>query len=521
MIGVSNWQMYSEIKRKKELKFSQRRTAYYLGISRDTVKKYWDMDPEAFNNYLTEGKRRNKKLSQYDGIITDWLRKYPNMSAAQVEDWLKEHYNMIEINERTVRRHVHWLRKEYDIPKVSNPRNYQALQLLPPGKQVQVDFGELSIKRVNGSKVKLYFAAFILSHSRLLYAYFLDRPFRTPDLILAFHRYFNYIGGMPEEVAIDQDTLMISSENSGDIIYTYEFERFIQKCNLKMHVCRKADPESKGIVESGAVRYIKHSFMPNRLFDELQNYQAQFEAWLDRTGNKREHRTIKRVPIEVFLTTEKYHLRSAPETETMSHDPILTRNVHKDNTIWFQSNRYTVPLGTYNKMKEVGIRVNDEKGVLTIYDPDTGEFIAEHTIALEKGALIQNRNHLRDYSQKANQLFEGMVKKLGEPYRPYLLAIKEAKPRYIRDQYQVISNLIEKYGIEFIQEAINHCTKSSLHNVSDLKDVAIALNIRREDAREDKGDKKNLLQPKTIKDKVMTVETVKRDINLYCELVSE
>lgn len=106
--------------------------------------------------------------------------------------------------------------------------------MLPPGKQVQVDFGSKTVTRASSKKITLYFAAFILAHSKYLYASFLDRPFRTPDLILAFQRYFAYINGLPEEIAIDQDKLMVVSENSGDIIYTYEFERFIETNKLKM-----------------------------------------------------------------------------------------------------------------------------------------------------------------------------------------------------------------------------------------------------------------------------------------------
>lgn len=46
-----------------------------------------------------------------------------------------------------------------------NPRTYEAVPELPMGKQVQVDFGELNLKRPTGSTVKIYAAAFLLSHS--------------------------------------------------------------------------------------------------------------------------------------------------------------------------------------------------------------------------------------------------------------------------------------------------------------------------------------------------------------------
>lgn len=74
--------MYSEIMQKKALKFTQRQTARYLGISRNTVKKYWNMDAGTFNNLLCS-QGREKKLTRYDQIIIEWLTKYPDMSAAK------------------------------------------------------------------------------------------------------------------------------------------------------------------------------------------------------------------------------------------------------------------------------------------------------------------------------------------------------------------------------------------------------------------------------------------------------
>jgi len=43
---------------------------------------------------------------------------------------------------------------------------------------------------------------------------------------------------------------MVVSENRGDIIYTRDFKQFTEEMDLKMYVCRKSDPESKGKIEN-------------------------------------------------------------------------------------------------------------------------------------------------------------------------------------------------------------------------------------------------------------------------------
>ena len=42
------------------------------------------------------------------------------------------------------------------------------------------------------------------------------------------------MGGMPEELVFDQDSIVCVSENAGDIIYTYELEKFQQECGLSI-----------------------------------------------------------------------------------------------------------------------------------------------------------------------------------------------------------------------------------------------------------------------------------------------
>ena len=65
--------------------------------------------------------------------ICNWLRAYPTLSAAQVCDWLKEHYNE-DFRERTVSRYVKRLREEYGLKKAPNPRDYEAVPELPMGQ---------------------------------------------------------------------------------------------------------------------------------------------------------------------------------------------------------------------------------------------------------------------------------------------------------------------------------------------------------------------------------------------------
>src|SRR5690625_7543675 len=86
------------------------------------------------------------------------------MSAAQVFDWLLDKYEHLKVAESTVRSYVRELRKTYDIPKETLPRDYEAVPEAPLGAQMQVDFGETTQQTNDHRKAKLYCISFVLSH---------------------------------------------------------------------------------------------------------------------------------------------------------------------------------------------------------------------------------------------------------------------------------------------------------------------------------------------------------------------
>ena len=130
------WQMYSKIHELKRLNLKISQIARHVGVSRNTIYKYIDMTPEEFQQCLERRETRKKKLDNYKGKILGWLKEYPDLSAAQVYDWLQEQYTEIDVCERTVGNLVNQLRKEHAIPKTVYKRQYEAIPDPPMGYQV-------------------------------------------------------------------------------------------------------------------------------------------------------------------------------------------------------------------------------------------------------------------------------------------------------------------------------------------------------------------------------------------------
>lgn len=505
--------MYSKIQQLKQDGLRKAQVARNLGIDRKTVRKYWDMTLDEYQQIFQQLHNRNRKLDKYKEDILTWLYRHNDYTSAQILDLLWEKYpgEKSEICYSTLRRYVRELRAENNIPKGASPRQYQAIVDPPMGYQAQVDLGYTTLLDAEGKSHDLCVIAMVLSHSRHKYFEWFDRPPVAADFINFHERAFNYFGGMPEEIVYDQDRLIIVNENFGDIIYTLAFENYRQRRKFRTFICRSADPETKGRIEA-VVKYVKYNFAKHRIYTTVEELNHQSLAWLERTGNAKVHSITKKVPAEVFLL-EKNHLRKVPdariETILETSPTIISRVVRKNNTVEYEANRYSVPLGTFESGKEVGLRiVNDQS--LQIIDLETGELIAEHVIALEKGQLIQNSNHLRNHSQKIERLYLELNQSLGETplSEQFLNMIRTAKPRYIWDQFTIISKAIQNVSQDDINKALTFLIERQLWSATTL--VSVLENL-------DKlpSDHHNPIQPNVSLPEKYQVVTEVRDLSEY------
>lgn len=465
------WPMYTDIQSLKSKGFSKRQTAARLDMNFRTVAKYWDLSAEEFEQ-LVVSRERKSKLEDYEGVVINWLRQNPDMSAAQVLDWLKEHYS-VKASSSTIRRLVQELRLNYQIPKVAPEtlRQYMPVDDPPMGKQMQVDLGKIHIRDAStGNYRQLYCIGCVLSNSRYKWGKWYASPPNAAQFVAALEECFEYMGGMPLELVFDQDRLLAVDENYGDIIYTKEFEAFRAAKKFEVYLCRKADPESKGRVEA-VVKYFKKGFANHRIFKELDLWNESFLEWLYRTGNACIHGTTKKIPAEQFKI-EKAFLQPVPNTKTSSA-PTITRMIHKDNTVFYSGCRYTLPTGTYQPGREVTLNIED--GVLKIYDAIKHVFLTEHPLSDEKGKLVRNSNHYRNYSEPVDEmqskLFEKMLSL--QEAQAFLTQVRCLKSRYARDQFTLIEKTIEEYPPAVWQKALDYCIMNGLYSATEFRESTV------------------------------------------------
>ena len=459
--------MYRKIQSLKKRGYGKDRIKDSLKLDPATVRKYFNMGPSEYEAYQKSTLERQKIFEGYEKEVLDVYRENGNqrLSMSAVYDFLEERHKELPGSEKSFRNFIHHLEKAGKLRYAANLRLYQKVEDLPFGRQMQLDFGEY--KQRNGKK--LYIFGAVLSASRYKYGALQERPFTTLDVILHLLDCFDYFGGMPEEMVIDQDSLMVVDENHGEIIYTRAFETFLHEMELKMYVCRKADPESKGKVEN-LIKYVKYNFLQVRNFHDLEEAREAFGAWLTRRANGKICQATGRVP-GIVMEEERKHLRPMKNSlyRRESYLGREERMVSDKSFIMVESNEYSVPVEYRNKNVEI-YKTDHE---LCIFDARTGKEICRHAPCLKTGQKVADKTHFRRNSISLNEL-EKKARELSDcaSWRIFLDKNRETYPRYFRDQCLLAVNSFASLSEDaFFQMALDYCIENKTYAMNALQDT--------------------------------------------------
>lgn len=453
---------YRKIIKLNQAKKSVKEISEETKLDPKTVRKYLGMNPEEFENYLESSKTRSKILDIYKDEILDIFRKNTKRKiyTSSIYDYLIEKYGHIEASERSLRNYIKYLKETGEIKKEVK-RIYEPTDETAPGYQMQLDFGE---EKTNIGKE--YIFATLLSNSRNRFVITQSMPFKTKDVICYLINAFTYYGGIPKEIVIDQDKLMVVSENHGDIVYTEKFNMFKDEMGFNLYVCRKADPESKGKVEN-LVKFVKTSFFSSRSFSSHEEVNEGLKGWMKRTANGRICQATGRIP-DAALKEERPYLKTLRHSIFAECNDLSLRRVDKQSLISVSGCKYSVPCKYADN--KVLIKVDDLR--VKIYDPQTKQEIAEHNKAKIGQKLVKNANHyrlrdkkLKDELQLLSNEYDSVhwKKFVNETYRQY--------QRYFRDQINLWRKYRDEYtDSEILFKAIKLCIDMDFYSFKSLNE---------------------------------------------------
>ena len=433
-----------------------------LNISRNTVKKYLQMDEQAIS-IMQADPSRYKWLDNYRDYLINQLKEYPKLSAVKLMRRLKNKVGTLQVSERSVRRYVQALKQQVAVGQF---RYYEPIIETVPGVQCQVDPGELRQVLINGKLQTVHFVVFVLSYSRLMYVGLSLQPINTQSFIQMHDEAFRYFGGVTEECVYDQTKLVVLHEQYRELTLNQRFAQYATTANFRIRACEGFDPESKGKVEAG-VKYVKQDCLYGEVFSSETQLREHTLHWLNNVANVREHGTTKQQPQSHYDQLERPHMSHyQPKLDVPSDAPLATRKVDKTGLISWFSSKYSVPM----QWQQNRIGVSESNGSLFIHDLATVEVIAEHKVSLEKGAIIKNRDHYRDKAQAIEALELQLQERIGEAAGVAMAALlKTTMPSYYKDQLRGVLDVLSKY--EEVPEALlQHLIERDTLSATQLRD---------------------------------------------------
>ncbi|CCQ94917.1 transposase [[Clostridium] ultunense Esp] len=326
-----------------------------LGRDRKTIRKW-------LKEGVPDGYHRQKKGPGKLEPFKDYIRERMNEGCLNAVVLLEE------IRERGYQGGPTILR---DFMQPLRPQ-VQALATVrfetPPGKQAQVDWGEVTVDW-NGTKKKLHLFVMTLGFSRMVYVEFMENE-KLTTLIGCHLRAMQYFGGITETVLYDNmKTVVTGVDEKGEVIWNERFARFAEHHGFILKRCRPYRPRTKGKVENG-VKYVKQNFWPRiRTFTSLAELNRKARDWMETYANVRIHGTTHERPIDRFALEKLNDFNGIPFENADRH----SRKVSSDCLVSFPSNLYSVPYSYVGQKVEV---LDEQNGRILIFHGQRK--IAEH-----------------------------------------------------------------------------------------------------------------------------------------------
>ena len=510
--------MYRQIQNYKRKGLTKKEIASELKRDPKTVAKYYSMGEEKFKAYKQEHMFRDRIFEKYEDDILEIYSKndYRKLYMSSVYDFLEEKYNDLLGTEKSLRNYIGYLMQINKLTLNENIRVYKKVDELPFGKQTQLDFGEYRCR----SGLKLYILTALLSASRFKYVIFQDHPFKTKEVIQHMLNCYDYFGGITEELVIDQDKLMVVSENHGDIIYTNDFNYFISEQKIKMYVCRKADPETKGKVEN-LVKYVKTSFLNTRDFTDIDEANASLFKWLRRRANGNISQATKQIPA-VVVENEREKLKPV-RNSIFRKDSLIgreERTAGEKACVSVDACSYQLPV----KYKDKIVEIYTTNKKLFVYDSYTGKQITEYDLSLIPGKLISKKEYRRNTESTLDELKKQVIEMYSiKNWKLFTEKNFKAFSRYVRDQCIEAKKHFtgKKIDNTILDKALEFCLENntlSFSNLIDTNNYYHSMHEESKDAFSDEEINNTILE---YSGKYEPLNINNRDLSVYKEIIKK
>ncbi len=373
-------EIYQQIRRLRLDGQSQRQIARILGVSRNTVKKYWEGEAVPWERKDYPTRKPRVITNDIELFIKSCFKEDENLKLKKQKHTAKRIFDRL-IEEHDFQGSSSAVRRAVNRIKDTITKSYVPLSF-PIAEALQVDWGEATIYlKGQKTKINLFCAKLCYSNAPFVIAYLRQNE---ESFLEAFTQTFQYLGGVPRKVIFDNAKVAVKEGFGSQAKKQAGYAALAAHYGFEAVFCNVASGNEKGLVE-GLVGYIRRNALvpiPQvETLDELNKLlRDKCEQYLNRTIKG------KNASVKELFDKEKQILYPLPKYHFETSKKSITR-VNRFATIRFESNNYSVPIKFC--AKEVTIKSSPHH--IKILHENT--LIAEHTRSYEKDKDIYILEH--------------------------------------------------------------------------------------------------------------------------------
>jgi transposase len=353
-----------------------KRIARELGCSHHTVKHY----VASGGAVPFRAPRRPKLLEGHEDWLRErFLRHRGNADVVRQELCAEKD---LAVSLRTLQRALQPYRQALKAEALATIR-FET----PPGRQLQIDFGERLVE-IGGGRVKAFVFVATLGHSRRCHV----RAFRQEkqeSWFSGLESAFMAFGGVPEEVLMDNPRALVVRHDAARRTVTFNDKliAFARHWGFTPRACAPFRARTKGKTESG-VGYVKKNAIAGRSFASWEAFEAHLAGWERDVANVRIHGTTGEAPIARFEREEVHRLKALGGRPSFGSLRELTRVVGNDCAVDVDTNSYSVP------WRLIGERVAVTIAAGEVRIRHGAREVAVHKLAAGRRQRVIDRVHL-------------------------------------------------------------------------------------------------------------------------------
>ena len=362
---------------------SQRAIAKLLGISRNTVKRYFDGSSVPWVRQGTSGRKKY--------VVTDDVMEFIRecLAADEGENIKKQQHTAKRIFERLVEEKQFHGGESTIREIVAELKSKQHQVFIPlsydPGEAIQIDWGEVTVY-LAGKKSKLNLWCMRECYSADIYCKAFFRQ-NEESFLEGQINGLEYFGGAPHRMIFDNAKVAVKEGFGVNAKIQERYQALSAHYAFKAEFCNIAAGHEKGLVEGLVGLARRNIFVPIPRIDSIEELNAEI---LRRCLKYRGHQIKGRSQtVGAMAASAKAEMIKLPK---FKFDPSKSKidRVGEFSTVRFDYNHYSVPFKYVDK--EVSIKGYGNELVIL----NSGKEIARYPRCYERGATQYRLEHYID-----------------------------------------------------------------------------------------------------------------------------